>query len=121
MIIFGKTYKFNSFENDVFRLKKIKISDTDLFKKGFATIKYWEENHDCSEEDRKYNIDLITKMMSCHETLQPIVVDCKNNVIDGFHTLTALNELGKTHVMAYKKKGSCPLKTIYNILVKKRL
>ena len=110
--------KFNGFKDDVFKLKKIKISDTDFYKNNFANLKYWENMQDCTEEERAYNVDLIKKMMGCKDELNPIIVDVENNVLDGFHSLTALNELKEEYVMAYKEMDECLLKVIHRKLIK---
>lgn len=92
----------------------MKINDIDFCEKGLAKIKYWELQ-DCSDEEKKYNVDLIWKMMKHTHELEPIIVDINNKLLDGFHRITALNELGVKYIIVYKELHPCWYKRIMNL------
>lgn len=68
-----------------------------LKKFSYSAREDYETDPDLTEEETQENldrIDEIQKRWNAGEPMWPIVVDVQGNVIDGYHRLTAADELG---------------------------
>lgn len=77
------------------------VHEVPLKKFLYSSREDYESDPDLTEEESQENLDRIDKIQerwNAGEPIWPIVVDVQGNVLDGYHRLTAADEVGAEYV-----------------------